>query len=241
MASPSNHLPSRLGSAAERIGGKLASRRPPAGRSGFTMVEMIVAVAIVAIIAAVIISTELVVSSNDRERYDEAAETLNDLSLAISGSDPTNTQTSFKWVIQRYPQKLSQLTSPITTGGRDICNVAYTATFTARWLNPFWSKELMTTGTTIVQGFTLQDDLGTFPVAGLGYYNGTTGALQLAPSGGGFRTDGIISLRMPSVTQADAQGLDAAVDGTLNGAAGTVRYAGTDPTTVDYVIMVSGC
>ena len=210
-------------------------------RTGVTLVEMIVATAIVAIIASIVISTDLVVSANDRERYDEAAETLGELALAIAGSEPTNTQTSFKWVIQRYPQKLSHLTTPITTGGRDICNIAYTATFVGRWLNPFWPKQFMTTGTTIVRGFTLQDDLGTFPTAGWGYFNGTTGVQQLAPSGVGFRTDGIISLRMTSVSQADAQGLDAAVDGTLSGTAGTVRYAATDPTSVDYLIMVSGC
>jgi hypothetical protein len=202
---------------------------------------MLVAVAIVAIIASVVVSTDLVVSSNDRARYDEAAETLGDLALVIAGNNPTRTQTSFKWVIHRYPQKLSHLTTPITTGGRDICNVAYTATHTARWLNAFWPRQFMTTGTLLVQGFTVQDDLGTFPIAGLGYFNGTTGALQLAPSGVGFRTDGVISIRMPSVTQVDAQGLDAAVDGTLDGAAGTVRYAGTDPTAVDYIVMVSGC
>ena len=203
--------------------------------------EIVVATAIVAIVASIVISTDLVVSSNDRERYDAAAETLGDLALAIVGSDPTNTQTSFKWVISRYPQKLSHLTTPITTSGRDICNIAYTTTFASRWVNPFWSKEFRTTGTMIAQGFTLQDDLGTFPSAGLGYFNGTTGVQQLSPSGIGFRTDGIISLRMPSVTQADAQGLDAVVDGTLSGVAGTVRYAATDPTAVDYLLMVSGC
>ena len=210
-------------------------------RAGVTLIEMVVGVAILTILASIAISTDLVVSSNDRERYDEAAGTLGEIAQVIAGSEPTNPQTSFKWVIQRYPRALSQLTTPITTAQTSICNVVYTATFTARWLNPFWSKEFRSTGTTIVPGFTLQDNLGTFPDAGLGFYNGTTGVLQAAPTGPGFRTDGIISLRMPSVTQADAQGLDAAVDGTLSGVAGTVRYAGTDPTAVDYLIMVSGC
>jgi hypothetical protein len=188
-----------------------------------------------------VISTDLIVSSNDRERYDTAADTLRKLSLAIGGSDPTNAQTSFKWVIQRYPRKLSQLTTPITTAGTNICGVAYTAAFTARWVNAFWHQELRTTGTTIASGFTAQDDIGTFPLANLGFRNGTTGAFQAAPSGAGFRTDGVISIRMTNVTLADAQGLDAAVDGTVSGTSGTVVYGATDPTTVDYLITVSGC
>jgi len=211
-------------------------------RRAFSLAEVITATAILAIIGSIVISTDLVVSSNDRERFDAAADTLQKLALAIGGSDPTNAQTSFKWVIQRYPRKLSQLTTPITTGGTDICGVAYTApTFTSRWLEPFWPKEFQTTGTVLVPGFTVQDNLGTFPDANLGYFNGATGARQAAPSGVGFRTDGIISVRMPSVTLSDAQGLDAAVDGDISGSSGTVRYAATDPTAVDYLIMVSGC
>jgi prepilin-type N-terminal cleavage/methylation domain-containing protein len=210
-------------------------------RAAFSLAEVIVATAILAVIASIVISTDLVVSSNDRERYDAAADTLAKLALAIGGNDPTNAPTSFKWVIQRYPRKLSQLTTPITTSGTDICGVAYTATFAGRWVNTFWPQELRTTGTILVKGFTAQDDLGTFPLANLGYHNGTTGAFQAAPSGIGFRTDGVISIRLTNVTQADAMGLDAAVDGTLSGTSGTVLYSATDPTSVDYLIMVSGC
>lgn len=210
-------------------------------RRGLSIAEVIVATAILAIIGSIVVSTDLVVSSNDRERYDGAADTLSRLALVLGGSDATNAQTSFKWVVRKYPRKLSQLTTPITVAGTDICGVAYTAAFTARWLNPFWPKELRTTGTILVGGFTAQDDLGTFPIANLGYRNGTTGVFQAAPSGVGFRTDGVISVMLINVTQTDAQGLDLAVDGTLNGAAGTVLYSGTDPTSVDYLITVSGC
>ena len=210
-------------------------------RCGVTLIEVVVAVAILAVIAAIILSSDLLVSPNDRERYDAAADALAKLTQAIVGSDPTNPQTSFKWVINRYPRKLSQLTTPITTAGTTICGNTYSAGNVSKWLNPFWPQELRTTGTIIAPGFTVQDNLGAFPDAGLGYFNGTTGVLQATPTGGGQRTDGIISIRMPATLLADAQGLDLAVDGTLNGAAGIVRYAATDPTSVDYYIMVSGC
>jgi len=210
-------------------------------RLGISLAEIIVATAILAIVGSIVISTTLMVSTSDRDRYAALADTLGRLSKAIAGSQPTNAQTSFKWVIQRYPRKLSQLTTPITTGQTDICGVAYTATHTARWVNPFWSVEMRAAGAVLVSGFTAQDDLGTFPDANLGFRNGTTGAFQAAPSGVGFRTDGVISIRMINVTQTDAQGVDAAVDGTINGSAGTVLYSSADPTSVDYLIMVSGC
>jgi hypothetical protein len=46
---------------------------------------------------------------------------------------------------------------------------------------------------------------------------------------------------MPNVALRDAQGLDGAVDDAVSGTAGTVRYAATDPTTVDYYVLISGC
>jgi hypothetical protein len=226
-----------LSSLCNRLLAKEARRR----RLGLSLVEVIVATAILAIIGSIVISTGLAVSSNDRDRYSTAADTLKKLASAIAGNDPTNAQTSFKWVVQAYPRKLSQLTSPITTAQTNICGVTYTGTATARWVEPFWPTELGASGTNLLKGFTAQDDLGTFPDANLGYRNGTSGALQAAPSGVGFRTDGVISIRLTNVSQTDAQGLDAAVDGTINGSAGTVLYGASDPTPVDYIILVSGC
>jgi prepilin-type N-terminal cleavage/methylation domain-containing protein len=208
---------------------------------GFSLAEVIVATAVLAILASIVVSTGVVASSSDRDRYQAAADTLSNLAGAIAGNDPTNAQKSFKWVVQKYPRRLSQLTSPITTSATDICGVPYSAAHTARWLEPFWPTELRTAGAILAKGFTAQDDLATFPDANLGYRNGSTGAFQAAPSGVGFRTDGVIAIRMNSVSQADAQGLDAAVDGTISGIAGTVVYTASDPTTVDYLILVSGC
>jgi hypothetical protein len=211
---------------------------------GATLAEVVVATAILAIIGSIVISTDLVVSPNDRERYAAAADTLNELAVAIAYSDATNAQTSFKWVIQKYPQKLSQLTKPITNADRDICgNLYINPTHTSRWTTPFWPKELRTTGTTLVQGFDAQDNLATFPDANLGFSNNTTGVRQAAPTGGiSTRNDGVIAIRMTNVTLDDAEGLDGAVDGTVDGTAGVVRYSSaTDPTTVDYYITVSGC
>src|SRR5215213_1363531 len=85
------------------------------GKAGFSLTEVIAATAILAILGSVVISTGFVVSSGDRERYQTAADTLSKVAQAIAGNDPTNTQSSFKWVVQKYPRQLSQLTTPITT------------------------------------------------------------------------------------------------------------------------------
>ena len=219
------------------------SREPaPTRRNvGFSLAEVVIATAILAILGSVVISTGFVVSSGDRERYQTAADTLSKLAQAIAGNDPTNAQSSFKWVVQKYPRRLSQLTTPITIAETDICGIPFSGASTTRWVGPFWNTEFRVTGTILVPGFTAQNDLGTFPEVNLGYRNGTTAAFQAAPSGVGFRTDGTISIRMTNVTQADAEGLDASVDGAIDGTAGTVRYSPAYPTSVDYVILVSGC
>src|SRR3954471_5753363 len=103
-------------------------------RAGISLAEVIVATAILAILGSIVVSTGLVVSSGDRDRYVAVADTLSKLAQAIAGNDPTNSQTSFKWVVQRYPRRLSQLTSPTTTAQTDICGIAYSATQTVRWL-----------------------------------------------------------------------------------------------------------
>ena len=184
------------------------------------------ALAILTVIAVVAFFTVGDESSGDRERYDTAADYLYDLSQAIVGNEPTRGQTSFRWVIGVYPGKLSDLTTPITTGGTNICGAAYTNPGnTVKWTEPFWKKVLTTTGTVLASGFTAQDALV---------------RLTAVPTPG-FNQAGTFAIRLPSVTLTDAQGLDAAVDDAVSGTAGTVRYAATDPTTVDYYVMISGC
>ena len=190
------------------------------------MVEMLVAVAILALLAAMWMSSDNPETANDRQRYDDAADVLYRLTQAIVSNNPTRGQTSFKWVITVYPSKLSDLTKPIVTpAGTNICGAAYGAN-TTKWINPFWSKELPTTGALLANGFTANDALV---------------RLTAVPTLGGNQA-GTMAIRMPSVTLADAKGLDLAVDGVLDGNAGTVRYSNaSDPTQVDYYITIAGC
>src|SRR5205807_10454562 len=147
-----------------------------------------------------VLSTDLVVSPNDAARYRAAADTLYRLSQMMSGTEATRSATSFRWVVLATPGKLSDLTKKITTGSNDICGSGhpYTTANVTAWTDAFWSRELLTTGTTLVSGFTVQDALVTYTTAaaGLGFHNNTTGVLQIAPDLGG-RKDGTIAIRMP--------------------------------------------
>src|SRR5205814_5664376 len=75
---------------------------------------------------------------------------------------------------------------------------------------------------------TLFRSLATYPSTtvtsqGLGFHNNSSGAFQAAPDGVSQRRDGLIAIRMPSVTLADAKGLDQAVDDAVDGTTGIDR------------------
>lgn len=191
-------------------------------RKGFTLMEVIVTLALLAVIGTIVVLTGSPESPNDRQRYAVVSDALWDIAKAIAGNESHLTATSFRQVIGVYPSKLSDLTKPITGAGKNICNVAYTTPAqTSLWLNPFYRREFLTAGTPLASGFTAQDALV---------------AVSVSPT-----TPGILAIRMPGTSLRDAQGLDLTVDGASNGASGIIRYANTDPTSVDYYVTVTGC
>lgn len=197
------------------------------------MIEVLVSLAIIVVIAAIVISSDNPETPNDRARYDAAADALYRLAQAIAGNEPSLAATSFHQVVGVYPGKLSDLTTQITTAGTNICGTAYTGpigtagTQMYKWANaanPFYGSQLLTTGTPIATGFTVQNTLV---------------RLNAVASSGANSANTMI-IRMPSVTLADAKGLDLAVDGVVSGTTGIVRYSSaTDPTVVDYYIAIS--
>ena len=182
--------------------------------------EVVVTLALLAVIGAIVISMDSPESPNDRDRYAQVADALWDISQAIAGNQSHLTPTSFRQVIGVYPSKLSDLTKPIT-GGKNICAVNYTVGQVALWLNPFYRREFLAAGTPLAKGFKTQDALVAVSVAAA--------------------TPGTLAIRMPGTALVDAQGLDLTVDGAVGSATGIIRYAVTDPTSVDYYVMVTGC
>jgi hypothetical protein len=97
------------------------------------------------------------------------------------------------------------------------------------WKGPYSTYTFIAAASTqIASGFTAQDDLVRVPANPVSNPKADEWA-------------GRLQIVFPSVTQQDAQALDAAVDFTISGTEGTVRYTATDPTALQYEIRVSRC
>ena len=214
---------------------------------GFTLAEVVVALAIAAVLALVFYSFDTastLQTSDQSDRVAQAALTLNDIARAIAALESTNPPTSFLQTVGAYPSTLSQLTHVITTSDLNSCRVAGTSPYTssaiptsgvtepgyvAGWNGPYYQADFPVGGSyTVATGFVTQDDLVRNPT-------------NLPPSPKGPDFAGTLAIRMPNVTRSDAIALDVQVDQIQDGTDGTVRYGTGDPVTVDYVLSVSNC
>ena len=219
-----------------------------ATRTGFTLIEAIVGVTIAAVLATAFYLTMKLPGSSASaaedaaERAADAAASLFDIVNAIASLETTNPPTSFRQTVGAMPTSLSQLTTPITTADRNSCDRvtdAYLAGavpaipinpgYVNGWKGPYSTYTFVAGGMTqIAEGFTAQDNLVRIPANPV---NNPKDA----------EWSGRLQIVFPSVTQMDAQALDAAVDYTISGTSGTVRYTASDPTALEYEIRVSRC
>ncbi len=217
-------------------------------RRGLTFIEIIAGLAIAAILAVAFYATvgttdQTSAGADQAERASKAAVSLYDIATAIAALETTNPAVSYLQTVGAYPSVLSQLSVPITTADRNSCDrvadaysgaaipgggVAYPG-YVLGWKGPYYIITFAAGASTqLAPGFVTQDDMVRTP-ANTGN-NPPANALA-----------GRLAIRMPSVTQSDAQALDAAVDRTISGTSGTVRYTASDPTVVDYELRVAGC
>lgn len=216
-------------------------------KHGFTLIEAVVGVTIAAVLAVAFFYSFGTKGSSsaadDRDqRAGATAVALFDIASAIAALETTNPPFSFLQTVGAYPSRLSQITTLITTADRNSCDRvgdAYSGAavpsppvnpgYTQGWNGPYYIVAFPLNGTVqLAPGFLVQDDMIRIP-ANTGNNpkaNDLAGRLQIV---------------LPSVALLDAQALDVAVDSTTSGASGTVRYAATDPTTVNYELRVSGC
>lgn len=111
---------------------RVRARSRRRGDRGFTMVELIVGLAIVVMLAAVV--TPAITATIDRERVNQGADMLAGLSLAMG---------SFYTDINDNPSRLSHLTSPITTAQVNSCGNAYDNGDVIQWLGPYYRARVI--------------------------------------------------------------------------------------------------
>lgn len=194
--------------------------RPDGRRWAFTLVEVIVALAVILILAAVAVPQ--LNGYLDQKRVEESGTLFAQLRDALYGPG-----TSFRTTVGANAGRLSQLSTPVGKGDDNSCGDAFTGGQTKGWDKggPYinWVID---------------------PAAGLRTPIGQAQDLMIrVPTKGGGAT-GTLRITFPNtVTLADAQALDVYVDGVLDGASGVVQWtkqAGTDMATVWYDVLIDG-
>src|SRR5207248_3127340 len=105
-------------------------------RRGFTLAEILVALAIVALLMAVIIPT-----IGGRLRQSQASAIADEL------TNLTTALTAYRQNVLKYPNKLDLLTNtPVAGTSLDICGVAMVAANVNKWQGPYLARPI-TTGT----------------------------------------------------------------------------------------------
>lgn len=229
-----------------RPGDSRAGGRGSGLRLGFTLVELVVAVAIVVTLAAVALSTMNPGQDSDMDRARLAAAQLAEIREAINGFQVTLRPTSFKQntgvesplTAGKNPIRISDLTNKIsstagTPNSVNSCAGTYLSGEVTRWGNtgPYWDGIVTPSGVVLAPGFVAQDLMtatkvtpGSFPANDAGQY---------------------LAIRMPSVALTDAQNLAQLVDGNTTGAGllRTIKFTpvGTAAIPVDYIVLINGC
>src|SRR3954466_4777723 len=104
--------------------------RNPGKKKGFSLAEVLVTIAIIAVLAAVVVpSIGSQLKTGDESRVQQ------DLSNIRSGVE------QFLADVRRYPASVTQLNTLITTGQSAITGGVYTSGQVARWRGPYLVKD----------------------------------------------------------------------------------------------------
>jgi general secretion pathway protein G len=132
-------------------------------KPGFTLAEILVALAIIALLTAVIIPT---VGGRLRQSQASAiADELTSLTTAIN---------AYRQNVLKYPLKLDLLTNTPTTASQDICGTLMVAANINKWQGPYLARPITTDTDFPVGDATVNDLLVRNPSSGAG-----VGTLQI--------------------------------------------------------------
>jgi len=120
------------------INAELRNRRsaaPSVWASGFTLAEILVALALMALLAAVLLPTVAgQIMKGDTGRV------VQDLDAVRVGAE------QFLTDIRRYPGKYSDISKVITTANTDVLGNAYTNGMVSKWKGPYVTKDTLNSG-----------------------------------------------------------------------------------------------
>src|SRR5688500_19840537 len=102
-------------------------------RRGFTLAEILVALALMALLAAVLLPTVA-----GQVLKGDAGRVVQDLEAVRAGSE------RFLTDLRRYPGRYSDLSKAITVGETDILGNAYNAGLVSKWKGPYVTKDTIT-------------------------------------------------------------------------------------------------
>jgi general secretion pathway protein G len=126
----------------------MKNRRVARRDRGFTLAEILVALALMAVLAAVLLPTVA-----GQILKGDASRTTQDLQAIRSAAE------QFLADVHRYPGKYTDLSKAITTSDKDILGANYTSGLTAKWKGPYIAAT--DTGTTGFGG-AMQGTFGKF-------------------------------------------------------------------------------
>ena len=101
-------------------------------RKGFTLAEILVALALIALLAAVLLPTVA-----GQILKGDAGRVLQDVSAIRAGIE------QFLADVHRYPSRYSDLSTLITTSGTDINGNVYTSGLVGKWAGPYVTKDVV--------------------------------------------------------------------------------------------------
>jgi prepilin-type N-terminal cleavage/methylation domain-containing protein len=188
--------------------------RPGTRRRGFSLLEVVVALLIIAILAAVVATT---VAGRVRTGASAAfAQTFSALSDAIL---------EFRADVRRYPTHLNYLSAAPPSTEKDLCSQGVPSSYRSNWRGPY-VKSAITTSGLVVSSATIRDSLELDPAGP--YTVSTTGALVMVAS---------------NVDSTVANALELRYDGNSNFSSGVIRYTVTSSGqgTLKFALPVRGC
>lgn len=122
-------------------------------RAGFTLVEVVLAIVIVALVSGVVVTQVI-------GRLDDGGAAA----LSRNLDAVTDAAQNFRRDVRRYPSSLAQLSAPLAAGATDLCGQPIPSRFRAGWRGPYLERAVgaggLTSGGGVIRNALSRDPAG---------------------------------------------------------------------------------